>query len=120
MDNKKKAFAIQTLRRASYRWLGRYTALKNAKIGRNQYICRECGPDKIYPKKEVQLDHIESVVPTTGWEGFDSFIDRLLVDESGYQVLCKKHHEIKTLAENGIRKENAKKKRAAKNKPKKT
>jgi len=113
MDQRKKNYAISILRRASYRWPGRYKALAAGKIGRNQYICKECGPDKVYGKKDIQLDHIESVVPVTGWEGFDSYIDRMFVDETGYQVLCKLHHETKTRGENAQRKENKKPKKKA-------
>lgn len=110
MDNKKKNFAVQTLRRASYRWPGRYNALKEAKIGRNQYICKMCPEGTIHPKKMIQLDHVQPVVdPIAGWQGFDSFIDRLLCETTGYQVLCKPHHEIKTKIENEFRIGNKKK-----------
>jgi hypothetical protein len=108
IDAKKKAFAIATLRRASYRWYGRYTALKNANIGRNQYVCAMCPPGTVHPKKNIQLDHVSPIVPLTGWDNFDGFIDRLLCDTEGYQVLCKEHHQAKTIVENSERKENRK------------
>ena len=111
MDNRKKGFAVASLRRASYRWPGRYTALKSANVGRNQYKCAHCPPETVHPKKNIQLDHKIPVVPVTGWDGFDGFIDRLLCDEEGYQVLCKHHHEIKTVEENGQRKEIKKEKK---------
>lgn len=105
MDNKKKQFAISVIRRASYRHPGRYTALKDARVGRNQYKCSMCSEDKIHPKKNIQLDHIESVVPVEGWTNFDDYIDRMYVSKEGYQVLCKEHHEEKTLKENELRKQ---------------
>jgi hypothetical protein len=116
MDQRKKNYAISILRRASYRWPGRYKALSAGKIGRNQYICKECGPDKVYGKKDIQLDHIEPVVPVTGWEGFDSYIDRMFVDEVGYQVLCRDHHLKKSKNENEQRKDNKKVKKKVKKK----
>jgi 5-methylcytosine-specific restriction endonuclease McrA len=107
MDNRKKSFAIAALRRASYRWPSRFRALANAKIGRNEYLCKECGT--INPKKQIQLDHIEPCVPVTGWDGFDGFIDRMFTDtEAGFQVLCKSCHLEKSQAEAAQRKTNKK------------
>lgn len=114
MDVKKKAFAVATLRRASYRWPGRFNSLKNAKTGRNQYKCAMCPPEVVHPKKNIQLDHKDPVVPVSGWDGFDGFIDRLLCDENQYQVLCRAHHEDKTKNENSIRKETKKSKKLKK------
>ena len=102
-----KAFAIATLRRASYRLKSRSEALKAARIARNQYKCAMCG--KIFKRKEVQLDHVIPVVPLTGWDNFDGFIIRLFV-EHGYQfqVICREEHKAKTKEENRIRRENVK------------
>jgi len=109
LDPKKKAFAIAALRRASYRWPGRYNAFKNGKIGRNQYKCAIC--NQIFGRKDVQLDHrIPIIDPVRGWQGFDNFIDRLLVEESFFQVLCKSDHKLKTQNENKVRKKYKKKK----------
>ena len=110
MDQRKKSFAVNALRRASYRHPGRYIALKNGKVGRNQYVCAACPPETIHPKKNIQLDHISPVVPVTGWDGFDGFIERLFCETEGYQILCHEHHEAKTLLENGDRKEHRPKK----------
>ena len=104
MDKKLKAFVIATLRRASYRHPGRTIAKKNARVGRNQYHCAMCGPDKIYGSKEVQLDHINPIVPITGWDGWEGFISRLFCGAEGYQLLCKPHHSEKTKEENRKRK----------------
>lgn len=113
IDNKyKKNFAVASLRRASYRWPPRYNTLKRAKVARNAYTCAMCPEGVIHPRKNVQLDHIVAVVPVTGWDGFDGFVDRLFCDDSGYQVLCSEHHAIKTSVENGIRKTEAAKKKA--------
>lgn len=106
MDTKLKSFVIATLRKASYRHPGRSAALKKAHVGRNQYICAHCGPDKIHTRNDIKLDHIIPVVSVTeGFTTFDDFIERLFCDESGYQVLCTEHHDIKTKQENEIRKQ---------------
>ena len=114
---------MNALRRASYRWYGRYKALKAANIGRNQYVCAMCPPGTVHPKKAVQLDHVIPVVdPKTGWTNFDDFVDRLLVDTPGFQVLCILHHKEKTAKENEGRVEVRRKtkvKAAKKAKPKK-
>lgn len=107
MDLKKKQFAIQTLRRASYRWMGRWMAEKRSKVGRNQYKCESC--NNIFTKKETALDHVVPVVdPVKGFEGFDTYIDRMFCEETGFQRLCNPCHDAKTTAENGVRKANRK------------
>jgi 5-methylcytosine-specific restriction endonuclease McrA len=101
MDKAKKTFAINALRRASYRHYGRYNALKRYKLGRNEYFCNACG--WVSGKKDFQLDHIISVVPVSGWDGFDGFIDRLFCEPDGYQLLCKSCHQVKSAEENALR-----------------
>lgn len=105
----KKAFVINALRRASYRWPSRYKALKRAHIGRNEYFCEQCG--LICPKKGIALDHVDPVVnPVNGYEDMDVYADRMLPDtEWGFQVLCHPCHDTKTAGENAIRKESKKK-----------
>lgn len=99
----KKAFAIASLRRASYRLRSRTDALKAAKIARNQYKCNTC--KGIFGRSEIHLDHIEPVVPYEGWQSFDDFIDRLFIeDHTKFQVLCKPDHKIKSKMEAGLRK----------------
>lgn len=88
------------LRRASYRYKPRSEAMREGKIGRNQYICKECGPEKIYGRKDINLDHIIPVVGPEGFTSFDDFISRLFCEKDGYQILCTEHHDIKTNKEN--------------------
>ena len=107
-EQERKDFCIATLRRASYRWSSRTQALGRARISRGLYVCESC---KIQTKKsDIQLDHILSVIPLEGWQSWDSFIERLFCDASGYSVLCKTCHSAKTMQENHIRRENKKKK----------
>lgn len=102
-----KAFLINALRRASYRWPGRYKAAKRSHIGRNEYYCESCG--LILTKREGQMDHILPVVdPVHGWQDLDVFAERLYCTEWGWQRLCSPCHDVKTAAENAIRKDNRK------------
>lgn len=103
MTPTKKSFIINTLRRGSYRWYGRWQAEKRSNLGRNQYFCEnpECGV--ILKKKETQMDHIIPVVLTTGWDGLENVADRMYCEPEGYQRLCKPCHAEKTLKENQMR-----------------
>lgn len=104
MDELKKKFAINALRRASYRWPGRYQAAKRAHIGRNQYKCESC--NGTFTKNEIQLDHIDPVVdPERGFVGFDEWIDRMFAYSDGWSTKCKPCHQVKTQAENEIRRQ---------------
>jgi len=97
-----KQFAILALRKSSYRWIPREEARRLAKIGRNQYKCSDCS--KIFGRKDTKIDHINPVVPVSGWVGFDSYVDRLYCETIGFQVLCKDCHSKKTKIENIERK----------------
>lgn len=111
MNPRLKAFIVNALRRASYRWPGRYMALKNAHIGRNEYFCAMCPEGVLHPKKNIQMDHrIPIVDPKIGWDGFnDAYMDRFFPEQDGWQVLCRECHEKKTDEENLIRSESRKK-----------
>jgi len=98
----KKAFLIQTLRRASYRWPHRNAVLKRARVARGQYKCELCSA--VVDRHNIKMDHIQAVVdPAVGWVSLDVFADRLLCDESGFQAICTSCHDIKTKGENKIR-----------------
>lgn len=105
----RKAFLIQGLRRMSYRYPSRTSAIKKARVGRNQYKCASCG--KIVKSKEFVMDHVIPVVPPEiGFTDWNAYIEGMFPeDESGWQVLCKigelSCNAKKTLAENVIRKE---------------
>ena len=108
IDNHKKNFAIQLLRRGTYKWFTRWAAEKRSKLERNTYYCECCGI--ILTKKESQMDHVLPVVdPNTGFNGFDEMIDRMFPStEFGWQRLCKPCHAEKSTAENAVRKETRK------------
>lgn len=70
--------------------------------GGRLYICAKCG--LCFNVKDVQVDHIEPVVPInheiTSW---DEYINRLFCDIDNLQVLCKPCHLIKSNNENNDR-----------------
>lgn len=102
MNKQTKQFAINVLRRGSYKHWARWQATNKNKIGRNEYFCNECGV--IGGRKDVQLDHIIPVIPVeTGWDSFDGFIERLYCEVEGYAVLCLDCHKIKSHKENSQR-----------------
>lgn len=114
MDKYKKNFIISVLRRGSYKWKGRQTALDCAKIkvgefstgrARYKYKCAMCG--NIFMKKDVCLDHINPVVPVE-WareEDFDwgVYLDRMYCEPTGFQTICSSCHDAKTKGENDER-----------------
>ena len=116
MDTHKKNFIIQALRRASYRWKGRWQAENRSKMIREvvgkrkfyDYFCEECG--LVIEKKNSQMDHVLPIVdPKKGFEGFsDEYMDRFFPYADGWQRLCKPCHAIKTAQENDVRTETKK------------
>lgn len=102
MDSKLKYFAINLLRRGTYKWKPR-TAVKNAaKVSYGKYKCNLC--KEIFQAKDTVLDHIHPVVdPILGWQGFDVYIERMYCDESGFQLLCNPCHDKKTQSEQVVR-----------------
>jgi hypothetical protein len=60
---------------------------------------------ELFGPKEVQIDHIESVIDITkGWESWDVYIERLFCDIENLACLCKQCHSSKTSAEVHMRK----------------
>jgi 5-methylcytosine-specific restriction endonuclease McrA len=102
MDNHKKSFIVNSLRRATYRWPGRWLAEKRSKLSeRGSYFCEQCG--LVCRKNETQMDHIIPVVLTSGWDGLENVADRMFCAPSGFQRLCKPCHHDKTVLENQAR-----------------
>lgn len=112
MKNKKLKARMQTvLRRAWLRDKARSEAMAVARIERGRYECSIC--KNIVGSKEIDIDHINPVVPLTGWVNFDNFIERLFCDKSELRVLCKEcHRKITKLQSDervAIRKQNKEK-----------
>lgn len=103
-----KSFLIATLRRATYRYPPRYNTMNKARVERGKYLCTAC--KSIVGRKEVKLDHIKPIVdPKQGFVDWNTYIERMFVDESGWQVLCNACHKAKSAIENEQRKKVKKK-----------
>lgn len=109
MDDKFfKRWIISVLRKATYKWRPRNEALRAAKVSQDGrayiYQCAHCGNN--FKRPDVQIDHIIPVIdPFDGFISWDTYIERLFVEKSGFQVLCKGCHSIKTELEKEIRKD---------------
>lgn len=104
MKKKRRAFNLKSsiishLRKIFFYSPFRQIALSVAKrkLG---YQCAKC--KKIFDK--VKVDHIDPVVPTSGWVDWNSFIARLFCDPSKLQCLCEGCHNVKTKTETKERK----------------
>ena len=103
---------MSALRRAA--WPVRYAAVKQAFVrdginpatGRKCKLhkCEDCG--ELFPAKDVQADHVDPVVPLTGFDSWDNVIARMYCEIDGYQIFCKPCHQKVTAEERRIRKLN--------------
>lgn len=97
---------ISNLRMASYKFLPRTLALKDARVAYGRYKCASCM--QVHPKRDIQLDHVVPVVDplqgvprlNNGEFDYNTYIKRLFVPKVGWQVLCKSCHQKKTNDEN--------------------
>lgn len=78
---------------------------ENPKTGRQKmvYLCAHCNDN--FFREEVQADHVEPVIPVTGFVSFDDSIKRMFCEKEGFQILCKPCHTIKSNEENEQRRE---------------
>lgn len=82
------------LRMAFRWWKPGLDALKAAKVGKG-YLCASCG--KVFPRKEVEIDHLIPVGALTQLEHLPAFLARLTPEgKEAYAVLCKACHQAKT------------------------
>lgn len=96
------SFIKSALRSASNRWAPKHLVIKQARIARNTYVCSLC-KNKV-GHKMIKADHINPVVPLTGFTNWDDYIKRMFVEVDGYQAICKDCHAKKTKEENAERK----------------
>lgn len=109
-------FIKSALRSASQRWGPRNQCIKNARVARGLYKCECCGkvgpptlpppPGKKRRVKNILADHIDPIVPVTGFDSWDAVIERLFCELDGFQALCHECHSVKSKQENEARKAN--------------
>ena len=105
---------IQNVLRRAYSRTSFYKNALNAarrpiKDGRYRvgYECAHCG--NVFPRKLVQVDHIDPVIPVDKlpiYLSYDEYVARLFTD--ALQILCKSCHSVKSAGENAIRREHKK------------
>jgi len=103
---------MSALRRAQ--WPVKYEAIRSAFVrdGVNPATGRKCKLHKcsacgeLFPAKDMRADHIDPIVPVTGFDNWDSLIGRLFCEIGGFQAICVECHAVKTKAENAERKKN--------------
>lgn len=100
-DLTKIEFIKLMLRRFSSRWPAFDVAKGKARVKRGVYRCRLCAG--LFGRGEIQKDHIKPVVPVTGWDDWNGYLDRLFCPPEGIQILCKPCHKGKTAAEAAMR-----------------
>lgn len=108
------SFVKSALRSASQRWPPKYTVLSKAKVGKKinsktgrlaeHYLCAAC--KVAFPQKDVEVNHITPVIPTSGFDSWDGVIKRMFCEEHNLEVLCKPCHKTVTKLENEERKSN--------------
>lgn len=97
-------FVKAQLRRASvWKWPAANIAVDRNKLN-GMIKCDGC--KSYYSEKNINRDHIEPVMPVTGWISWESYIERLFVKSSGIQILCIPCHDVKTMTENIMRVKN--------------
>jgi 5-methylcytosine-specific restriction endonuclease McrA len=101
-----RAFVFSALRQASMRWPVKSAVKRAANVKRGFYLCASCG--EVVPasikidgkrKDNAIVDHIEPVVPVTGFDSWDACIARLYCGADNLQVLCRACHDRKTKEE---------------------
>lgn len=106
------SFIKSALRSASQRWPPKYQVLSEAKLGKRvnpatgrlaeHYLCNAC--KSAFPLKGVQVNHIDPVIPVTGFDSWDAVIHRMFCEKDKLEVLCIPCHKDITKQENEERK----------------
>ena len=108
------SFVKSALRSASRKWPPKYKCLQDAFIGSQinlksgrmakHYQCAKCLG--AFPSKDVQVDHIHSIIdPTEGFTSWDSVVDKMFCESDNLQCLCIPCHKIKTQEEKALAKQ---------------
>lgn len=101
-----KSFIKNQLRGATRKWAPIGDCLKAARVSRGLYLCSCCKkhvPTSVKVgarrSKNVMVDHIEPIVPVTGWVSWDSCIERMFCEADNLQLMCKACHDKKSKKE---------------------
>jgi hypothetical protein len=101
-DPRFRSFLMSILRRASRFWKPSEICIEKTRVSRGVHICPSC--KKTCRRKDMKKDHINPVIPVTGFGSWDEVIKRLFVTEDKWQAICHECHAEKTKQENALRK----------------
>jgi hypothetical protein len=102
-------FIKSALRTASMKWPPRNVCAKKAWVSRGVYLCAGYKTKAHEVKRtssgsnNIYVDHIEPVIPPSGFTTWDDAIRRMFPEEEGFQLLCKDCHSEKTKDERNER-----------------
>ena len=107
MHRKKKKYNLKSkitsaLRRIWFFGPQRREAVKRAKDNGNK--CELCQKRK----EKLECDHLFPVVPITGFDNWELYIQRLFCDSNRLSMICKDCHSARTLISRNMRKANKK------------
>lgn len=66
----------------------RKAVINEARLSRGRYLCSKCGETI----SSIEINHVSPCGSFETWEQFTTFCERLFVDRSGLQALCKTCH----------------------------
>lgn len=121
------AYMKNAVRRLSYRFPSRSEAWQSVRIPRPanwpnkrvQWVAPCAACKQLFEQADTQCDHIEPIIPVTGWplapasplyevtpedKDMNLLIYRTFVAAKKLQILCKECHKAKSAEENGRRK----------------
>jgi 5-methylcytosine-specific restriction endonuclease McrA len=110
---KKNAFIKGLLRAGHLRWAPKFNCINACYIGDgpNPATGRKCKLHKcpeckgVFAKGDMKSDHINPVIPVTGFTTWDDCVERMFIEQDGYSACCVTCHAKKTKQENEERKE---------------
>lgn len=107
------SFVKSVLRAGSRKWPPKYQCINDAYVGTKInpksgrrckfYKCACCNEE--FPLAMIEVDHINPIVPITGFTTWDEVINNLFCEKEDLQAVCKDCHKIKTKAETQERKQ---------------
>lgn len=122
-----KQYLKNGVRRLSYRYPARSQAVALVRIPRPldwpnkrvKWVCPCAACKKVFELGDMQADHVEPIIPVTGWPeapksdlydhrggpDMNVLVYRCFVSPDKYQMLCKECHKTKSKAENAQRRD---------------
>lgn len=102
---KKKKYNLKSRITSALRRIWFYGPQRKEAAARAKASCNKCELcKKLYDK--LECDHRIPVVPVTGFDNWQSYIDRLFCDSKDLVMLCKSCHFAKTTIQKTQRKTN--------------